>query len=55
MYPLRITLLLAVGGLVLSFQASRAGDNGVPVDQAKYANRPTLPDFTAEPCPDNPA
>jgi glyoxylase-like metal-dependent hydrolase (beta-lactamase superfamily II) len=54
MYPLRISLLLAVGGLVLSFQASRASDNGVPVDQAKYANRPTLPDFTAEPCPDNP-
>jgi glyoxylase-like metal-dependent hydrolase (beta-lactamase superfamily II) len=54
MYPLRISLLLAVGGLVLSFQVSRAGDNGVPLDQAKYANRLTLPDFTAEPCPDNP-
>jgi glyoxylase-like metal-dependent hydrolase (beta-lactamase superfamily II) len=31
-----------------------AGDDGVPVDKAKYANRPLLRDFTAGPCPDNP-
>lgn len=33
---------------------SHAGDNGIPVDAGKYANRSTLPDFTADPCPDNP-
>jgi hypothetical protein len=37
--------------LPLAFAAS---DDGVPVDHAKYAGRPTLPDFTAAECPDNP-
>jgi glyoxylase-like metal-dependent hydrolase (beta-lactamase superfamily II) len=33
---------------------AQAHDDGIPVDQAKYANRQVLPDFTAAPCPDNP-
>jgi glyoxylase-like metal-dependent hydrolase (beta-lactamase superfamily II) len=32
----------------------QAHDDGIPVDQSKYANRQVLPDFTAAPCPDNP-
>jgi glyoxylase-like metal-dependent hydrolase (beta-lactamase superfamily II) len=31
-----------------------AGDTGIPVERAAYANRPLLPDFTAKDCPDNP-
>lgn len=34
--------------------AAFATDAGIPVDRARYANRPILPDFTAAPCPDNP-
>ena len=34
--------------------AARAADNGIPVDQSKYAGRPLLADFTAADCPDNP-
>lgn len=34
--------------------ASFAADDGTPVDKTKYANRPTLPDFTAPACPNNP-
>ena len=33
---------------------AQAADNGVAVDQAKYASRAVLPDFTAPDCPDNP-
>lgn len=31
-----------------------AADDGIPVDRARYANRPVLRDFTAPACPDNP-
>ncbi|WP_239797112.1 hypothetical protein [Candidatus Nitrotoga arctica] len=45
-------LIFAVNALwhICSF----AADDGVAVNRAQYANRPTLPDFTAAPCPDNP-
>lgn len=42
------TLFLTLMGAV------QASDNGIPLDHAKYANRPVLKDFTAAPCPDNP-
>lgn len=32
----------------------QAADDGIPVDHTPYANRQTLPDFTAAACPDNP-
>ena len=47
---LLMTSLLLVPGVA----AAQAGDNGMPVDRARYANRELLPDFTAGPCPDNP-
>jgi glyoxylase-like metal-dependent hydrolase (beta-lactamase superfamily II) len=34
--------------------AAISADTGIPVDHARYANRPVLPDFTAPDCPDNP-
>lgn len=48
--------LLAVAALLLAVlpNGAWAADNGAPVDQAKYANRAVLPDFTAPDCPDNP-
>jgi glyoxylase-like metal-dependent hydrolase (beta-lactamase superfamily II) len=46
-------LLLGVTLLPL-VQTARAADNGVAVDQSKYANRALLPDFTAGDCPDTP-
>lgn len=33
---------------------AQVADNGIPVDQTKYATRAVLPDFTAPDCPDNP-
>ena len=36
-------------GLVFAPLCVRAGDNGIPVDRAKYANREMLPDMTAGP------
>ena len=54
MYALRFVLSLMAASLLLPSQTVRAGDDGVPVNQSKYANRPTLPDFTAAACPDNP-
>jgi hypothetical protein len=29
-------------------------DDGIPVNRARYADHPVLPDFTAPACPDNP-
>jgi glyoxylase-like metal-dependent hydrolase (beta-lactamase superfamily II) len=49
--PWTIGILLPLVFLPLAFAAS---DDGIPVDRAKYAGRPTLPDFTAAECPDNP-
>ena len=48
--------MLAGAALVLASLPSgaNAADNGIPVDQASYANRAVLPDFTAPDCPDNP-
>jgi glyoxylase-like metal-dependent hydrolase (beta-lactamase superfamily II) len=44
-----------LAGLLFVISVSgHESDNGVPIDSAKYANRGTLPDFTAGPCPDNP-
>jgi glyoxylase-like metal-dependent hydrolase (beta-lactamase superfamily II) len=48
-----LSLLLGVTLLPL-VQTARAADNGVAVDQSKYANRALLPDFTAGDCPDTP-
>ena len=31
-----------------------AADDGIPVNRARYADHPVLPDFTAPACPDNP-
>jgi glyoxylase-like metal-dependent hydrolase (beta-lactamase superfamily II) len=31
-----------------------AADDGIPVNHARYADHPVLPDFTAPACPDNP-
>jgi glyoxylase-like metal-dependent hydrolase (beta-lactamase superfamily II) len=45
---------MAAAALPMFTAISYAGDNGVAVDAGKYANRSTLPDFTASPCPDNP-
>lgn len=45
---------VAAVALITFGSAARAADDGVPVDQAKYANRAVLPDFTAPDCPDNP-
>ena len=49
---LRLSLLLATS-LIPLLQA-QAADNGIAVDQSQYANRVTLPDFTAADCPDMP-
>src|ERR1700746_2812608 len=49
--PWTIGILLPLAFLPLAFAAS---DNGIPVDRAKDAERPTLADFTAAECPDNP-
>jgi glyoxylase-like metal-dependent hydrolase (beta-lactamase superfamily II) len=48
-----LSLLLGVTLLPL-MQTARAADNGIAVDQAKYANRALLPDFTGGDCPDTP-
>jgi glyoxylase-like metal-dependent hydrolase (beta-lactamase superfamily II) len=48
-----VSSMLAAWLLVFSV-SGYASDNGVAVDAAKYANRATLPDFTAAACPDNP-
>jgi glyoxylase-like metal-dependent hydrolase (beta-lactamase superfamily II) len=45
--------VLAATGAILSASAF-AADNGIPVNQAQYANRPVLSDFTAPDCPDTP-
>ena len=45
---------VTVAAVLLSSLSAHAGDNGSTVDTTKYANRLTLPDFTAGPCPDNP-
>jgi hypothetical protein len=45
---------MAVEALLVFSVIGHAYDNGTAVDTAKYANRTTLPDFTAGPCPDNP-
>ena len=47
-----LSLLLALA--LVSLQAARAADDGIAVDQSRYANRPLLPDFTAGDCPDMP-
>lgn len=47
-----LSWLLAVA--LVPQQAARAADNGIAVDQAQYANRATLSDFTAADCPDMP-
>ena len=48
-------LLLVAATLILPPRLAHAAtDNGVPVDLTRYANRATLPDFTAAACPDNP-
>lgn len=48
-------MLAATAVLSLSIPIGAvAADNGVAVDQAKYATRTVLPDFTAPDCPDNP-
>lgn len=47
-----LSLLLAAT-FALPLQA-HAADNGIAVDQAQYANRPLLPDFTGAACPDMP-
>lgn len=46
----------ALTALALSSFApsAQAADNGIPVNQAQYANRSVLPDFTAPDCPSNP-
>lgn len=46
----------ALAALALSSIApsAQAADNGIPVNQAQYANRSVLPDFTAPDCPSNP-
>src|ERR1700756_3874735 len=49
--PWTIGILLPLVFLPVAFAAS---DDGIQVDRAKYAGRPTLPDFTAAECPDNP-
>jgi glyoxylase-like metal-dependent hydrolase (beta-lactamase superfamily II) len=49
---LRLSLLLALT-LTSPLQAL-AADNGTPIDQSRYADRPLLPDFTAGDCPDMP-
>ena len=44
-----------IGVILLALTTGvQAHDDGIPVDQSKYANRQVLPDFTAAPCPDNP-
>ncbi|MGH8061572.1 MAG: hypothetical protein ACREO7_06110 [Pseudoxanthomonas sp.] len=48
-----LPMLLAVL-LVPLAPTAHAADNGIPVDPSKYANRATLPDFTAADCPDMP-
>lgn len=47
-----LSLLLAAT-FTLPLQA-HAADNGIAVDQAQYANRAVLPDFTGAACPDMP-
>lgn len=47
------SLLLAIMLMAL-VPTAHADDNGIAVDQSKYANRTILPDFTAGDCPDNP-
>lgn len=47
-----LSLLLAAT-FALPLQA-HAADNGIAVDQAQYANRAVLPDFTGAACPDMP-
>jgi glyoxylase-like metal-dependent hydrolase (beta-lactamase superfamily II) len=49
-----IALSLALSASALCCAAAHAADDGTPVDRARYANRPVLPDFTAAPCPDTP-
>jgi glyoxylase-like metal-dependent hydrolase (beta-lactamase superfamily II) len=51
-WSLRLSLLLATT-LTPHLQA-QAADDGIAVDQAIYANRTLLPDFTGADCPDMP-
>src|SRR5690242_5046510 len=53
MSSFRFSAALATVLLTMTTGA-QAHDDGIPVDQSKYANRLVLPDFTAAPCPDNP-
>lgn len=46
-----VMLLALLSSTCIQAQAS---DTGTPVDQARYNNRPLLPDFTAAPCPNSP-
>lgn len=43
------TLSLCAAGVITT---AYAGDNGIPVDQSAYQNRPVIADFTAKACPD---
>ena len=48
-------VLACIGTVMLALPvSSRAEDDGIPVDLARYANRPLLPDFTASPDATNP-
>lgn len=46
-------VFLIVVGMITPL-AAQVSDNGVSVDQSKFANRVKLADFTAGDCPDNP-
>jgi glyoxylase-like metal-dependent hydrolase (beta-lactamase superfamily II) len=52
--PLRVIVSVLALLAALPVPAHAASDNGIAVDQAKYANRDVLPDFTAPDCPANP-
>lgn len=48
-------LSTAAALLLMAFSnCAHAADNGIAVDQARYADRSVLPDFTAPDCPNNP-
>jgi hypothetical protein len=47
-------ILIASITLSMTGIARAANDDGIVVDQSKYANREVLPDFTGGECPNNP-
>ncbi len=51
MKPSIMQFAYAVSAILLAGVAP-GSDDGIPVDQSKYADREMLADFTAEPCPD---